>query len=81
AEIAVLSMWLIDHLCNLHEGAALGKGYGSLNIPLRKLAHITHGNSLRLDWENVDFILGNPPFIGSTYQTKEQKADTQAVSG
>ncbi|MDK4675171.1 N-6 DNA methylase [Kingella kingae] len=81
AEIAVLSMWLIDHLCNLHEGAALGKGYGSLNIPLRKSAHITHGNSLRLDWENVDFILGNPPFIGSTYQTKEQKADTQAVSG
>ncbi|MDO4433788.1 MAG: N-6 DNA methylase [Alysiella sp.] len=78
-EIAVLSMWLIDHLCNLDEGAKLGKGYGSLNIPLKKSAHILHGNALRCDWESVDYILGNPPFVGKTYQTAEQKADTALI--
>jgi hypothetical protein len=43
------------------------------------------GNSLRIDWETVveskklNFILGNPPFIGKQYQTDEQKSDLEPV--
>jgi hypothetical protein len=39
------------------------------------------GNALRLDWESIvpkkelSFILGNPPFVGYSYQDTEQKAD------
>jgi hypothetical protein len=54
-------------------------------VPLTKSAKIVHGNSLRIDWETVvdkeklSFILGNPPFVGKTYQNAQQKADMQYV--
>lgn len=79
AEIARLSMWLIDHLMTQEEGVELGRTYGSLNIPLRKSAHIQNANALEIAWQDCDFILGNPPFVGTAYQTAQQKADTQRV--
>lgn len=62
----------------------------SASLPLKEAAKITCGNALRLDWETVCpplaegeevFIAGNPPFLGSTYQGKEQKADLAFVFG
>lgn len=48
-------------------------------LPLKNFANIFEGNALRLDWKNIcpepDFIYGNPPFVGKTFQTAEQKAD------
>ena len=48
-------------------------------LPLKNFANIFEGNALRLDWQNIcpnpDFIFGNPPFVGTKYQTPEQKAD------
>ena len=50
-------------------------------LPLKSDANIHEGNSLRLDWESVcpkeelDYIIGNPPFVGYSLQSKEQKAD------
>ena len=50
-------------------------------LPLRSYANIVEGNALRLDWESVvpkgelDYIMGNPPFVGFTYMSSEQKAD------
>jgi hypothetical protein len=44
-----------------------------------------HGNSLRIDWESVvakeklNFILGNPPFVGKHLQSRNQKEDMQLV--
>ena len=55
-------------------------------LPLRSYANITEGNALRVDWESVvpkyelSYIMGNPPFVGYTYQSSEQKADLQAVT-
>ena len=54
-------------------------------LPLKSYANITEGNALRLDWESVvpkhelNYIMGNPPFVGYTYQTADQKADLQSV--
>lgn len=54
-------------------------------LPLKTYVNITEGNALRLDWEtvvpktNLNYIMGNPPFVGYTYQTLEQKQDLDAV--
>ena len=50
-------------------------------LPLKTHAHIVEGNALRLDWAEVvpkdklNYIMGNPPFVGAQYMSKEQKAD------
>lgn len=50
-------------------------------LPLKTYTNIHEGNSLRIPWEEVispqelDFIIGNPPFVGYAYQSKEQKED------
>jgi len=48
-------------------------------LPLKNFANIFEGNALTLDWQKVcpqpNFIFGNPPFVGKTFQTREQKAD------
>jgi len=54
-------------------------------LPLKSYANIVEGNALRLDWESVvpkrelNYIMGNPPFIGYSLQSKEQKDDILSV--
>ncbi len=54
-------------------------------LPLKSYANITEGNALRIDWESVvpkatlNYIMGNPPFIGYSLQSPEQKADILSV--
>lgn len=54
-------------------------------LPLKSYANITEGNALRLDWESVvpkhklNYIMGNPPFVGYSLQSKEQKADILSI--
>lgn len=48
-------------------------------LPLKSYPNIVEGNALRLGWKNVvppekvNYIMGNPPFVGYTYQNAEQK--------
>lgn len=55
-------------------------------LPLKSYVNITEGNALHIDWESVvpkeelDYIMGNPPFVGYTYQSKEQKDDLKVVA-
>ena len=50
-------------------------------LPLRNYANIHEANALRLDWNDVvpaaelNYIMGNPPFVGYSLQSKEQKDD------
>jgi len=54
-------------------------------LPLTTNANIHEGNALRMDWKeilppnNYVRIMGNPPFVGYTYQNKEQKKDIQNI--
>jgi len=83
AQIAQVAMWLMDHQMNLRVEEAFGENVPRL--PLKKSAAIVHGNALRIDWNEVvpavelDYILGNPPFVGKKEQDREQKADMSRI--
>ena len=82
-QIATVALWLTDHQMNMAVGNRLGTHIARL--PLDKKANIVCANALQIDWGSVlsaaqcNYIVGNPPFIGSSYQTKEQKADAALV--
>lgn len=50
-------------------------------FPLKSYPNIVEGNALRLDWESVvkkdelDYIMGNPPFVGGMMMSAEQTLD------
>ena len=83
AQIAQVALWLVDHQMNLRVSVEFGLYFA--RIPLISSPQIRHANALRLDWNEVlpaercSYVLGNPPFLGKTYQSKEQKADLAAV--
>ena len=88
-QTAKLSLWLADHQMNLAFREVFGDAKPTL--PLQEGGHIVCGNALRLDWlgvcpptnkpdEDVEtYLIGNPPYLGSTWQNKEQKADLSIV--
>ena len=56
-------------------------------FPLKTNAYIVEDNALRVDWETVvpkdklNYIMGNPPFVGARLMSKEQKDDLLSVFG
>ena len=54
-------------------------------LPLRNYANIHEANALRVDWgeivpkEKLNYIIGNPPFVGYSLQSKEQKDDILSI--
>lgn len=56
-------------------------------LPLKTYTHITEGNALRIEWNEVvnpnelNFIMGNPPFVGYYLQNDDQKKDLKLVYG
>ena len=83
AQIAQVALWLVDHQMNLRVSEEFGQYFA--RIPLVTSPRIVHGNALTLDWNEVlpaaqcSFVLGNPPFSGKHYQSKQQKADALSV--
>jgi len=85
ALIASTALWLTDHQMNLEASARFGEHY--TRIPLGDGATIAHGDALTLDWstliepKELDFILGNPPFLGSRTMDATQKSQLRAITG
>ncbi len=56
-------------------------------LPLKSYTNIIEGNALKLDWnevvpkEELNYIMGNPPFVGGKDQTREQKEEITAIFG
>ena len=56
-------------------------------LPLKSYANIYEGNSLRINWnsvcpkEEMNYIIGNPPFVGARLMSESQKADMIAIFG
>ena len=54
-------------------------------LPLKSYTNIVEGNALRIDWESVlpkekcSYIMGNPPFVGFKFASREQKNDMHKV--
>ncbi|NEU09785.1 class I SAM-dependent DNA methyltransferase [Flavihumibacter sp. R14] len=84
ARIAEVAMWLMDHQMNMLISNEFGQYF--VRLPLKKAATIVHANALQTDWESVvnkgelSYILGNPPFLGTSYQSAQQKRDMALVS-
>ncbi len=60
-------------------------GFNLDPLPLKTYTNIHEGNALRMDWNEVvpanelDYIMGNPPFLGYSIQNESQKEDMLSV--
>ena len=85
AHIARVALYITDEQMNQAASARFGQTRPT--VPIANSPTILCANALRTDWASVlppaqcSFVLGNPPFVGSTYQTKAQKDDCAAVFG
>ena len=56
-------------------------------LPLKSYSNIHEGNALRTDWETVvpkfhlNYIIGNPPFVGARLMSENQKQDVIDIFG
>ncbi|MCQ2596169.1 MAG: N-6 DNA methylase, partial [Treponemataceae bacterium] len=81
--VAKTALWIAESQMMNETAKILGRNLDFL--PLKSYANIVEGNALRLDWETLvpktelNYIMGNPPFVGYAYQTKEQKDDLETL--
>ncbi|MDE6236450.1 MAG: class I SAM-dependent DNA methyltransferase [Muribaculaceae bacterium] len=86
-DTATLSLWLAEHQMNIkfqEELFVLPE-----TLPLKPSGHIVCGNACRLNWNTVCphtpedevYIMGNPPYLGSSMQDENQKEDLEIVCG
>jgi len=60
-------------------------GTNFIDFPIKDNANIVKANALRLDWNEVvpadklEYIMGNPPFVGYGFQTDDQKREIQSI--
>jgi hypothetical protein len=85
ARIAETAMWMMDHIMNNRLSLEFGQVFA--RIPLKAAPHIVHGDALETDWaevlvpERCSYLFGNPPFIGQSHQSPEQRAQMERVVG
>ena len=86
-EVAILSMWIAKHQMNREFQEQFGISIPL--IPLKETGQIRVGNAARIDWNEVCpnngtdeiYLIGNPPYGGSSMQTEGQKDDFGFVFG
>lgn len=86
-DTATLSLWLAEHQMNVMFHDAFGVQPEAL--PLKPSGNIVCGNACRIDWNTVCphekedevYIMGNPPYVGSSLQTEDNKADMEFAIG
>jgi hypothetical protein len=80
-EVAILSLWLAKHQMNVEFRDLFGADIRL--IPLRDTGNITCANAITVNWNDVCptvpddelYVLGNPPYLGASLQSDEQKED------
>ena len=85
SQVARVALFLTDH----QENSKLEKVTGTTvtRFPLTQSATIKNANSLVAEWtdllivDNKTYILGNPPFVGTRLQSKEQREWQSQVWG
>ena len=81
--VTEVALWLVDHQMNELISKEFGEPY--IRLPLSKSSNIFNGNALETDWndviskEEVDYVLGNPPFIGKKRRNEQQNKDMEMV--
>ena len=81
--VAKTALWIAESQMMKETETILNRSLDFL--PLKSYANIVEDNALRIDWETVigkeklNYIMGNPPFVGYSLQTKEQKSDILSI--
>ena len=81
--VAKTALWIAESQTLKETSAIAGRAIDFL--PLKTNAYIHEGNALRIDWseviapERLNYIMGNPPFVGYSLQSKEQKEDLATI--
>ena len=85
-ETAKLSMWLAEHQMNREFEEVMGRSVPSL--PLKAQVCVICRNAARLDWvehfpaiTGENYLIGNPPYVGSRKQKAHHKLDLASVLG
>ncbi len=84
-ETAVLSLWLAEHQMNNQFTRNFGVDIRAL--PLKQNHNFHCGNACRENWDKVCphaadeevYVMGNPPYLGSSLQEKSHKEDMSIV--
>lgn len=77
--VAQTAMWIAESQMKRETERIIGRSLQYL--PLQPYENIHCANALRIDWNNVipaskiNYIMGNPPFVGSKYASQTQKDD------
>jgi hypothetical protein len=85
SRIASIALFLTDHQENLKLERITGATPN--RFPLRDSASILNENALKTDWNELlkfdgsTYILGNPPFVGYSMQSPEQKEFQMSLWG
>lgn len=83
ARIAETALWMMDHIMNNRLSLEFGKTY--VRIPLNRSPHIRNADALEMDWaellppQDCSYVLGNPPFVGQTFQAPHQRIQMAKV--
>ena len=85
-DVTRLSLWIADHQMNT-ELSARFNDFVKPTLPLQQAGDIHCGNALRLEWEKIlphkkndeVYLFGNPPYLGSSLQSTEQKYDMESI--
>ncbi len=77
--VATTALWIAEQQM-LQETAKLVQ-FNVEPLPLKSYHNIYEGNALRIDWseviapERLNYIMGNPPFVGHQWRSKGQQED------
>ena len=83
ATVAKTALWIAESQMLSETSKILAREMEQL--PLKTYENIIEGNALTLDWNTVcpasqlSYIIGNPPFVGYSLQSKEQKEELLSV--
>lgn len=83
--VARTALWIAEKQADADTAKVTQRVYQEL--PLTDYEGIVNANALRIDWndvvpaDEVDYVLGNPPFIGYSNLNEEQKADRADIFG
>ncbi|MBQ5429068.1 MAG: class I SAM-dependent DNA methyltransferase, partial [Neisseriaceae bacterium] len=82
--VAQTALWIAE-IQSKHQTEEIFSDSQIEYLPLKTHATFVEGNALRLDWNSVipaselNYIMGNPPFVGARIMNAEQKADLFSV--
>lgn len=88
ATVAKTALWIAESQMMQETEDIVGRDLHFL--PLKTYTNITEGNALRVDWgslvgatapSRLNYIMGNPPFVGARMMSQAQKDDMIDVFG